>query len=380
LTLGVAMIVIPSPASAQLSVSITLEPPALPVYEQPALVEVGSIWAPGYWDYDQDTGYFWVPGTWVQPPEAGLLWTPGYWGWGNGGYAWNAGYWGATVGFYGGIAYGFGYTGEGYAGGHWQGKQFYYNTAVSNVSVANIHNTYTQTVVNNTTNRVSFNGGTGGTTARPTAAQQAAASAPHQPATAVQMQHRQAAMGNQSLRASVNNGKPPVAATAKPGELSGTGIVKASAAGSPVKTSRTMEAAPKKASAASSPQNASRTMEAAPAAKRAPAAVHAADLPAVAHQPVKSTGNAERDQANQRERDDLSDKQESERQDLQKQQAADHERVATQSASSANAKALEQQHQAQTKALAQRHVTEQKTLQKAQATKPQSKNDTASRN
>jgi hypothetical protein len=63
-------------------------------------------------------------------------------------------------------------------GGHWQDKQFYYNTAVSRVNVTNIHNTYPQTVVNNTTvTRVSYNGGTGGVTARPTAADQAAARA-----------------------------------------------------------------------------------------------------------------------------------------------------------------------------------------------------------
>ena len=102
LALGLAAITLSEIAMAQVSVSITLAPPALPVYEQPMLVEEGGIWAPGHWSYNQD-GYFWVPGTWVQPPEVGLLWTPGYWGWGNGGYAWNAGYWGPTVGFYGGI-------------------------------------------------------------------------------------------------------------------------------------------------------------------------------------------------------------------------------------------------------------------------------------
>ena len=162
MALGLTAIALPEYALAQISVSITLAPPALPVYEQPVLVEQGGIWAPGYWDYDQD-GYFWVPGTWVQPPEYGLLWTPGYWGWGNGGYAWNEGYWGTTVGFYGGIDYGFGYSGRGYTGGHWQGQQFYYNRAVSHVNVTNIHNVYSQTIVNNTTvNRVSFNGGTGG--------------------------------------------------------------------------------------------------------------------------------------------------------------------------------------------------------------------------
>src|SRR5271167_4322516 len=149
---GLTVIAAPDYAVAQVSVSITLAPPALPVYEQPVLIEDGGIWAPGYWDYNQD-GYFWVPGTWVQPPEVGLLWTPGYWGWGNGGYAWNAGYWGPSIGFYGGIDYGFGYSGHGYDGGHWQGQHFYYNTEVSHVNVTNIHNVYHETVVNNV-NRV----------------------------------------------------------------------------------------------------------------------------------------------------------------------------------------------------------------------------------
>ena len=85
LSFGLTMIAASKNAVAQISVSITLAPPALPVYEQPVLVEEGGIWAPGYWAYDQGEGYFWVPGTWVQPPAAGLLWTPGYWGWGNGG-------------------------------------------------------------------------------------------------------------------------------------------------------------------------------------------------------------------------------------------------------------------------------------------------------
>ena len=189
--LGLTLVVVPQFAAAQISASITIAPPALPVYEQPVLAEEGGIWVPGYWAYSQD-GYFWVPGSWEQPPEDGMLWTPGYWGWGNGGYAWNAGYWGTSVGFYGGINYGFGYSGHGYTGGHWQGRHFYYNTAVSRVNAANIHNTYSKRMVNNTTvNRVSFNGGHGGHTARPTAAEQVAARAPHHAATAAQEQHRQ---------------------------------------------------------------------------------------------------------------------------------------------------------------------------------------------
>src|SRR5580692_8763489 len=243
LALGLAVIAMPDIAAAQISVSITLAPPALPVYEQPVLVEEGGIWTPGYWDYNEGS-YFWVPGTWVQPPAVGLLWTSGYWGWGNGGYAFNAGYWGASIGFYGGINYGFGYFGQGYEGGHWQGDHFYYNTAVSHVNVTNIHNTYTKTVVNNTTiNRVSFNGGKGGITARPTSAEQAAARAPHQAATAAQVQHRQAAMSDRTLSASVNHGKPAVAATAKPNAYAGQGEMK-------LATPASRERAPEKTAAA----------------------------------------------------------------------------------------------------------------------------------
>ncbi len=309
LAMGLSVIAAPQYAVAQISVSITLAPPALPVYEQPVLVQEGGVWAPGYWDYNQD-GYFWVPGTWVQPPAYGLLWTPGYWGWGNGGYAWNEGYWGETVGFYGGIDYGFGYSGRGYSGGHWQGQQFYYNTAVSHVNVTNIHNTYSQTVVNTTVNRASFNGGTGGVKAQPTAAEQAAAHAPHQPATAAQVQHRQAAMSNHALAASVNHGKPEIAATSKPAEFNGANVAKAKAAGAP-------ERAPEKAAATS-------------AAKSAP--VHAADLPAVVHQTAPTTGNAARDKVNQQQQDDLRDGQEKQRQELQQKQTAEHVQAAKQPA------------------------------------------------
>src|SRR5579871_1433889 len=127
LALGLAVASLPEAASAQSSVNITFAPPPLPVYEQPVLVEEGAIWAPGYWDYGQD-GYYWVPGTWVEPPEIGLLWTPGYWAFHDGGFFFTDGYWGPEVGFYGGINYGFGYTGAGYFGGRWENGVFAYNT------------------------------------------------------------------------------------------------------------------------------------------------------------------------------------------------------------------------------------------------------------
>src|SRR5579862_7379192 len=170
LFLAVLMLFTPAVSHAQVAVSITVAPPALPVYVQPICPADNYIWTPGYWAWSDDDGdYYWVPGTWVEAPTPGFLWTPGYWGWNNGVYAWNAGYWGSRIGFYGGVDYGYGYVGEGYEGGYWRGDNFYYNRTVNNVNVTEIHNVYSKTVVNNYTsvNRASFNG-PGGVGRRPT--------------------------------------------------------------------------------------------------------------------------------------------------------------------------------------------------------------------
>ncbi|MDP9158806.1 MAG: YXWGXW repeat-containing protein [Acidobacteriota bacterium] len=123
------IILVASTASfAQIAISVSFAPPALPVYEQPLCPAEGYIWTPGYWAYDYDyEDYYWVPGTWVEAPEVGYLWTPGYWAWRDNGYAFNEGYWGPSVGFYGGIVYGYGYFGEGYEGGRWENGRFFYN-------------------------------------------------------------------------------------------------------------------------------------------------------------------------------------------------------------------------------------------------------------
>jgi len=217
---------VPGAVVAQVVLSISIAPPELPIYEQPEIPAPGYIWAPGYWAYGPD-GYYWVPGTWVEPPRVGFLWTPGYWGWRNGVYAWNAGYWGPHIGFYGGVNYGFGYGGSGYEGGRWNNGVFVYNRTVNNFGSVTITNVYNQTVTNTTTVRSSFNGGTGGTTVQPTPQEQAAASEQHVPATASQTQHEQTASTNKALLASVNHGNPTIAATSKPGEFSGKGVVAA---------------------------------------------------------------------------------------------------------------------------------------------------------
>src|SRR5271169_6606134 len=216
LLVALAILAIPASSHAQIAVGISVHigPPALPVYVQPVCPAAGYIWTPGYWAYGPD-GYFWVPGTWVMAPAVGLLWTPGYWGWGGNAYAWNAGYWGPHVGFYG---------------------AFNYNRSVNNVNVnvTNIH-VYNKTVINNTTiNHVSYNGGNGGINARPSSAEQVAARDRHTAPTTMQTQHVRAASTNQELLASVNHGRPAIAATAKPGEFS-RGAVPAKQAGGPYK-------------------------------------------------------------------------------------------------------------------------------------------------
>ncbi|MBS0378313.1 MAG: YXWGXW repeat-containing protein [Proteobacteria bacterium] len=214
-------------AGVFVGVSVNIAPPVLPVYVQPAIPAPGYLWTPGYWAWGP-AGYYWVPGTWVLPPAVGLLWTPGYWGWVNGGYFWHAGYWGPHVGFYGGINYGCGYGGVGYGGGEWRGGQFFYNNSVNNVRNVNITNVYSRTVVNNVAvSRVSFNGGAGGVMARPTSAELAAGREQHVALTGAQRQQENLARNNESLRASVNGGHPPVAATARPGAFTGHGVVAA---------------------------------------------------------------------------------------------------------------------------------------------------------
>jgi hypothetical protein len=231
--LAIFVAFMPARSSAQISVGVAVHigPPSLPVYEQPICPGAGYLWTPGYWAYGDD-GYYWVPGTWVMAPTVGYLWTPGYWGWGGGGYFWHAGYWGPHVGFYGGINYGFGYGGVGFFGGRWNGGVFAYNTAVVHVNTTVIHNTYVdKTVINNVTvnNHVSYNGGTGGVSARATSAELAAEHEHHIAPTSMQTQHEHAASTNRALLASENHGKPAIAATAKPGEFSGHGVVAARA-------------------------------------------------------------------------------------------------------------------------------------------------------
>ncbi|MGA7885159.1 MAG: hypothetical protein WCA44_05405, partial [Acidobacteriaceae bacterium] len=209
-------------AQLNLSISVGFAPPALPVYEQPPCPQANLIWTPGYWAYAPDQGdYYWVPGTWVPAPYSGALWTPPYWGWSSGRYGYHEGYWGDTVGFYGGVNYGFGYGGIGYAGGEWRGGSFAYNTAVTRVNVTIIHTTYVNTTIVRAgivanPNHVAYNGGPGGIQHRATPVEAAAARQHHTPPVAIQTQHETAAKADKTSFAKVNGGHPKTLAIAKP--------------------------------------------------------------------------------------------------------------------------------------------------------------------
>lgn len=211
LILAAALMLVPAASFAGVFISVNIAPPVLPVYTQPLCPGDGYIWTPGYWAYGPD-GYYWVPGVWVRPPVVGYLWTPGYWGWSGSAYIFHAGYWGPHIGFYGGVNYGFGYTGHGYEGGYWNHGVFAYNRAVNNIDVRSVHNVYNRTVVVNNYNRVSFNGGRGGIQARATAQEEAAMHEHTLSPTASQISHREAASRDRNQFASVNHGRPQTAA------------------------------------------------------------------------------------------------------------------------------------------------------------------------
>jgi Domain of unknown function (DUF4124)/WXXGXW repeat (2 copies) len=145
---------------ADVGASVTTAPPPLQDEQQPPPSDDADIWTPGYWAWDA-AGYYWVPGEWIAPPQVGYLWTPGYWVFVDSRYVFRRGYWGRHVGYYGGVNYGYGYSGTGYA--------------ASNVGVRGL-------------GRVSYSGGVGGTTAVMSARERAFAAEPHMPPTYQQRQ------------------------------------------------------------------------------------------------------------------------------------------------------------------------------------------------
>jgi hypothetical protein len=220
MVLAFLLSLVPASSFAGVLISVNIAPPVMPVYEQPPCPEPGWMWTPGYWAYGPE-GYYWVPGSWVPAPYEGALWTPPYWGWSSGLYIFHPGYWGHHVGYYGGINYGFGYMGVGFAGGYWRGHDFLYNTAVVRVNNVHIRNVYVDrrivernTIVNE--RRVSFNGGRDGIRHDMRPEEREAMRDRHMSETSMQMHHMEAARKDRSFYARNNGGHPQTVAAERP--------------------------------------------------------------------------------------------------------------------------------------------------------------------
>ena len=374
-----ALLVMGYGAAAQVAITVSFAPPELPVYEQPLCPGEGYIWTPGYWAWDADEDdYYWVPGTWVLAPEVGYLWTPPYWGWSGGGYVFYPGYWGPHVGFYGGIVYGYGYYGHGYDGGRWDNGHFYYNRTVNNINVTEIHNVYNTRVEERNVNvaRVSYNGGNGGVDARPTSEEERVSRERHIAATAAQTQHIETVRGSQQFRASVNRGKPPVAATSKPTQFTGNNVVAARSGGNYTPPAN-------RGHNAGAPPNATNSRKANP--------VHPKDLPPMERPESPNTGNAKTDEKYQKQQAKLYEKQNQDRQKLQQRQEQEHAKYEKQQAAQAKQQQqparqeqqaaqkeqqqrmneqrqpqMEQRHQQQTQQMEQKHTQQRQQMQQRQ--------------
>jgi hypothetical protein len=343
-------------ASAQIRITVGFGPPAIPVYEQPVCPGDGYLWTPGYWAWDDvDQDYYWVPGTWVEAPEVGYLWTPPWWGWDGGVFLFHEGFWGPHIGFYGGINYGFGYFGDGFFGGRWQDGHFFYNRSVTNINVVNIRNVYDVHVDIRNTSHVSFNGGNGGIVARATAADEIADHDRHVAAVAAQTQHIQAARENRDLRASVNHGRPAIAATGRPGDFHGSVVAAREAGGEYHPPASRGEARPEAHPENARPENAEHNY------------VHPNDLPAAERRVAPNTGNPKLDQKYQKQQDKLAAQQNKDRQKLQAQQDKEHAQLAKRNATDTQRQQVEQRHAQQTQQLQQRHATQTQSLQQRQA-------------
>jgi hypothetical protein len=286
----------PTPAAAQeIGVSVQFEPPALPVYEQPPMPESGYMWTPGYWSYsDAAGGYYWVPGTWVLPPDVGDLWTPPYWGWVDGAYIFHEGYWGPHIGYYGGVNYGFGYGGSGYQGGRWEGGGFVYNSRVNNFGSVHIDHTYEQKVRIENRSNVSFAGGPHGLKSTPSAEERQAEHDHHIPVTSEQTRHISASAANPAFAASHNGGHPAIAATPRPAQFEGPGVVGARPAGAG-KHANEQPMAPAQRQARPPVERAAPVEHAAPAQRPAPPPVeHAAPAQRAAPPPAQHAAPPQR--------------------------------------------------------------------------------------
>lgn len=90
LSLSFAASVFAAPAYAEISINISIAPPA-PQYEFVPAMAPGYIWAPGYWGWSGER-HVWVRGRTIIQRQ-GYAWAPDRWEQRNNGYYRSAGHW-----------------------------------------------------------------------------------------------------------------------------------------------------------------------------------------------------------------------------------------------------------------------------------------------
>jgi hypothetical protein len=174
-----------------------------------------------------------------------------------------------------------------------------------------MHNVY-NTRLNEPSSRVSFNGGSGGTNARASSEEEAAARGRRSGPVAAQTQHAYSAHSNPQQQLSANHGAPPMTATARPTTAS-----------------------------------------------------HPSELPP-ARVSTPNTGNPKLDQRYQKQQNQVVVQQNQERQKLQQTQDREHQQLTKQNAPPARMQQVEQQHVQQTQQMAQRHSQQMQQVQQRQ--------------
>jgi hypothetical protein len=241
-----------------------------------------------------------------------------------------------------------------------------YDRSVNNVT--NVTNVYNKTViVNETVRNISYNGGSGGITARPTAEEESAARERHLAPLPVQREHVQRASTNRQLFESTNHGRPAIAATAKPAEFNGS-VVQARSAGPSYREPTARSSAPADRSAEPNirPSNPSGGRSASSPQSRD--AIHPRELPPIERNAPRS-GNGNVSPKFQQDQEKLRSRQEQERQRLQQKQEQEHQRLEQRRAPEPERQKVEQRHQQQTQQLSQKHTQEQQKLQRSQPEK-----------
>jgi hypothetical protein len=194
--------------------------------------------------------------------------------------------------------------------------------------------------------------------ARPTAQQEAFAKEQHVGPVEAQTQHMQAARSNPELFASANHGKPPIAATSKPGDFT-TGFVASKQAGGEYKA----------------------PLPDAPSANMSHGGTinHASELPSHDFK-APNTGSAASNQSYQQQLNDLSVREARDHENLEQQQEEEHQKATQKNYSDKQIQQMEQRHAQQTEQLEQRHSSENKQMEQRQSSQSSSKSQSNSNN